>query len=81
MRSISRRKIYRQVSDVTDSILQETFSSEYPSVKGAKVIIDSNTGRTKGYGFVRFGDENERSSDTTLQLRVYILDLHFSSKC
>ncbi|GAY63060.1 hypothetical protein CUMW_222580, partial [Citrus unshiu] len=45
---------YHQVSDVTDSILQETFSR-------AKFIIDSNTGHTKGYGFVRFGDENERS--------------------
>ncbi|KAK9177730.1 hypothetical protein WN943_026919 [Citrus x changshan-huyou] len=54
-------KAIGQVSDVTDSILQETFSSEYPSIKGAKVIIDSNTGCTKGYGFVRFGDENERS--------------------
>ncbi|CAN0878963.1 Polyadenylate-binding protein RBP47 [Linum grandiflorum] len=48
-------------ADVTDSMLQETFSAKYPSVKGAKVVIDSNTGRTKGYGFVRFGDENERS--------------------
>ncbi|CAN1307348.1 Polyadenylate-binding protein RBP47B [Linum perenne] len=48
-------------ADVTDSMLQETFAGKYPSVKGAKVVIDSNTGRTKGYGFVRFGDENERS--------------------
>ncbi|KAK9225036.1 hypothetical protein WN943_010077 [Citrus x changshan-huyou] len=30
---------------------------------GAKVIIDSNTGHTKGYGFVRFGDENESDKD------------------
>ncbi|CAI0557226.1 unnamed protein product [Linum tenue] len=48
-------------ADVTDSMLQETFSGKYPSVKGAKVVIDSNTGRSKGYGFVRFGDESERS--------------------
>ncbi|XXG86575.1 hypothetical protein AAC387_Pa11g1438 [Persea americana] len=47
-------------SDVTDTILQETFASRYPSVKGAKVVIDANTGRSKGYGFVRFGDDNER---------------------
>ncbi|TXG64367.1 hypothetical protein EZV62_011361 [Acer yangbiense] len=47
--------------DVTDSMLQEVFSSKFPSVKGAKVIIDSNSGRSKGYGFVRFGDENERT--------------------
>ncbi|CAI0447080.1 unnamed protein product, partial [Linum tenue] len=48
-------------ADVTDSMLQETFSGKYPSVKGAKVVIDSNTGRSKGYGFVRFGDDSERS--------------------
>ena len=47
-------------SDVTDTLLQETFDIRYSSVKGAKVVIDANTGRSKGYGFVRFGDENEK---------------------
>ncbi|KAJ4894005.1 Polyadenylate-binding protein RBP47B [Raphanus sativus] len=47
--------------DVTDALLQELFAERYPSVKSAKVVIDSNTGRSKGYGFVRFGDEEERS--------------------
>ncbi|KAF5176665.1 Polyadenylate-binding protein rbp47 [Thalictrum thalictroides] len=47
--------------DVSDTLLQETFASRYQSVKGAKVVIDANTGRSKGYGFVRFGDDNERS--------------------
>jgi RNA recognition motif-containing protein len=47
--------------DVSDAVLLNTFSCKYQSVKGAKVVIDSNTGRSKGYGFVRFGDENERS--------------------
>uniref|UniRef100_A0A7N0T3N1 RRM domain-containing protein n=1 Tax=Kalanchoe fedtschenkoi TaxID=63787 RepID=A0A7N0T3N1_KALFE len=47
--------------DVTDVILQETFASNYPSVKGAKVVVDVNSGRSKGYGFVRFSDENERA--------------------
>lgn len=51
--------------DVTDALLHETFCERYPSVKGAKVVIDSNTGRSKGYGFVRFGDENERSRALT----------------
>ncbi|CAM8891854.1 unnamed protein product [Rhodiola kirilowii] len=46
--------------DVTDTVLQETFSSKYQSIKGVKVIVDPNTGRSKGYGFVRFGDENEK---------------------
>ncbi|CAA6664983.1 unnamed protein product [Spirodela intermedia] len=47
-------------SDVTDTLLQETFDRRYSSVKGAKVVIDANTGRSKGYGFVRFGDEHEK---------------------
>ena len=48
-------------SDVTDNLLQETFGARYHSVKGAKVITDSITGRSKGYGFVSFGDENEKA--------------------
>ncbi|XP_002280601.1 polyadenylate-binding protein RBP45 isoform X2 [Vitis vinifera] len=47
-------------SDVTDYVLQETFRGHYPSVKGAKVVTDRTTGRSKGYGFVRFGDEGEQ---------------------
>ncbi|CAH9100389.1 unnamed protein product [Cuscuta europaea] len=47
-------------ADVTDALLCETFASRYSSIKGAKVVLDPNTGRSKGYGFVRFGDENER---------------------
>ncbi|GLT64088.1 hypothetical protein SLA2020_366010 [Shorea laevis] len=46
--------------DVTDYMLQETFRGRFPTVKGAKVVIDRLTGRTKGYGFVRFGDEGEQ---------------------
>ncbi|KAK6916473.1 RNA recognition motif domain [Dillenia turbinata] len=58
-------------SDVTDTILMETFSSRYPSVKGAKVIFDQNSGRSKGYGFVRFGDENEKSRAMTEMNGMY----------
>jgi RNA recognition motif-containing protein len=46
--------------DVTDDLLQETFRAIYPSVKGAKVITDTATGRSKGYGFVDFGNANEQ---------------------
>ncbi|KAH9620256.1 hypothetical protein KSS87_009674 [Heliosperma pusillum] len=46
--------------DVTDYTLQEAFRAHYPSVKGAKVVMDKLTGRAKGYGFVRFGDESEQ---------------------
>lgn len=47
-------------SDVTDYTLQETFRPHYPSIKGAKVVTDRATGLSKGYGFVRFGDESEQ---------------------
>ncbi|KAG6416503.1 hypothetical protein SASPL_123933 [Salvia splendens] len=47
-------------ADVTDYMLQETFRAIYPSLRGAKVVTDRVTGRTKGYGFVRFGDESEQ---------------------
>ncbi|XP_024539827.1 polyadenylate-binding protein RBP47B' isoform X2 [Selaginella moellendorffii] len=46
--------------DVTDYMLQETFRTRYPSVRGAKVVTDVATGRSKGYGFVRFADDSER---------------------
>ncbi|KAH1130398.1 hypothetical protein J1N35_001776 [Gossypium stocksii] len=47
--------------DVTDYLLQETFRAHYPSVRGAKVVTEPNTGRSKGYGFVKFADEMERN--------------------
>lgn len=47
--------------DITDYLLQETFRAHYPSVRGAKVVTDPSTGRSKGYGFVKFADENERN--------------------
>ncbi|PPD86990.1 hypothetical protein GOBAR_DD16063 [Gossypium barbadense] len=47
-------------ADVSDYMLQETFKAVYPSIKGAKVVTDRTTGRSKGYGFVRFGDESEQ---------------------
>ncbi|KAF5478888.1 hypothetical protein F2P56_005413 [Juglans regia] len=52
-------------ADVTDYLLQETFKAVYKSVKGAKVVTDRTTGRSKGYGFVRFGDESEQLRSMT----------------
>ncbi|KAM7506246.1 hypothetical protein LguiB_005150 [Lonicera macranthoides] len=46
--------------DVTDNMLQETFRAHYSSVRSAKVVTDRVTGRAKGYGFVKFGDESEQ---------------------
>ncbi|KAF0890309.1 hypothetical protein E2562_002721 [Oryza meyeriana var. granulata] len=52
-------------ADVTDEMLMELFANKYRSVKGAKVIVDANTGRSRGYGFVRFGDDNDKSHAMT----------------
>ncbi|PSC74511.1 polyadenylate-binding RBP47B isoform A [Micractinium conductrix] len=51
--------------DVSDIILQEYFRQFYPSVRSAKVITDAGTGRSKGYGFVRFSMEPERDKALT----------------
>ncbi|XP_055917397.1 tRNA selenocysteine 1-associated protein 1 [Eupeodes corollae] len=48
-------------SDVDDYSLYKVFSSKYTSIKTAKVILDSS-GFSKGYGFVRFGIEDEQKS-------------------
>lgn len=52
-------------ADVTDVMLQDAFRTHYTSIKGAKVITDHTTGRSKGYGFVRFGDEGEQQRAMT----------------
>ncbi|XP_047162473.1 polyadenylate-binding protein RBP47B' [Vigna umbellata] len=57
--------------DVTDFLLQETFRAHYPSVKGAKVVTDPATGRSKGYGFVKFTDETQRNRAMTEMNGVY----------
>ncbi|CAL9096886.1 unnamed protein product, partial [Musa acuminata var. zebrina] len=58
-------------ADVTDYLLQETFKNHYSSVKGAKVVTDRLTGRSKGYGFVKFGDPNEQTRAMTEMNGVY----------
>ncbi|KAF2324414.1 hypothetical protein GH714_013789 [Hevea brasiliensis] len=37
----------------------------------AKVVFDANTGRSKGYGFVRFGDDSERAQAMAEMNGVY----------
>ena len=45
--------------DVNDSDLRELFE-EYGEVSSAKVIMDRETGRSRGFGFVEMSDERER---------------------
>ncbi len=44
----------------TDEILQETFA-QIGSVVSAKVIMDRDTGRSKGFGFVEMSSDAEAS--------------------
>ncbi|CAA7025880.1 unnamed protein product [Microthlaspi erraticum] len=57
--------------EVSDYVLTQTFKSVYPSVKGAKVVTDRTTGRSKGYGFVRFWDEGEQMRAMTEMIGQY----------
>lgn len=47
--------------EVDDYNLYRIFSNKYSSIKTAKVILDSS-GFSKGYGFVRFGLEEEQKA-------------------
>lgn len=44
-----------------DEDLQQTFS-QYGSVSSAKVMMERDTGRSKGFGFVEMGSEAEAQS-------------------
>ena len=52
--------------ETTDSDLKKTFSA-YGEVTEAKVITDRETGRSRGFGFVTFAeDENAKSAISKL---------------
>jgi RNA recognition motif-containing protein len=44
--------------DISDSDLQKLFET-YGSVQSAQVIMDRDTGRSKGFGFVEMDNANE----------------------
>ena len=44
--------------DTTDSALEQLFAA-YGTVQSAQVIIDRDTGRSKGFGFVEMGSDAE----------------------
>jgi len=54
------RKLYvgNLAYSVTDAMLSEMFSA-HGSVQSAQVIMDRDTGRSKGFGFVEMGSDQE----------------------
>lgn len=48
-------------TDVDDYSLYRAFAAKYNSIRTAKVILDSS-GFSKGYGFVRFANEEEQKN-------------------
>jgi RNA recognition motif-containing protein len=46
--------------EITDYLLLSTFQKRYSSCRTAKVVTDSCSGLSRGYGFVRFGLESEQ---------------------
>src|SRR6516165_11495203 len=44
--------------DVTDSALEQ-MCAQYGTVQSAQVIMDRDTGRSKGFGFVEMGSDQE----------------------
>ncbi len=49
-----------------DSGQLETLFSEYGEVSSAQVIIDRDTGRSRGFGFVEMDDEGARKAIDSL---------------
>ena len=54
--------------DVNDSDLRELFE-EYGEVSSAKVIMDRETGRSRGFGFVEMSDDTQGQKATSCNSR------------
>lgn len=46
--------------NINEQILLQTFKSKYPSCTSVKIMVDQTTGNIKGYGFVKFLNEEEQ---------------------
>jgi RNA recognition motif-containing protein len=44
--------------DTSDAMLQQLFAA-HGTVRSARVIVDRDTGRSKGFGFVEMGSDQE----------------------
>jgi RNA recognition motif-containing protein len=44
--------------DITDAMLEQLFAA-HGTVRSARVIVDRDTGRSRGFGFVEMGSDQE----------------------
>jgi RNA recognition motif-containing protein len=60
------RKLYvgNLAYSVTDSTLEQMFAA-FGTVQSAQVIMDRDTGRSKGFGFVEMGSDQEAQAAIT----------------
>jgi len=45
--------------EISEQQIFKVFKEKFPSVKGVRIVKDSLTGVSKGYGFIRIGNEKE----------------------
>lgn len=57
--------------EVNELVLANIFQSKYKSCKSAKIMSDPMTGMSRGYGFVRFGEEADQQRSLSEMQGVY----------
>lgn len=58
--------------NINEQILLQTFKSRYPSCTSVKIMVDQSTGNIKGYGFVKFLNEDEQRR-ALMEMQGFIL--------
>lgn len=57
--------------EVNEYVLVSLFQARFPSCKSAKIMTDPISGMSRGYGFVRFADEQDQQRALTEMQGVY----------
>ncbi|KAI9729327.1 MAG: hypothetical protein M1834_006998 [Cirrosporium novae-zelandiae] len=57
--------------EVNEFVLVSLFQNRFPSCKSAKIMTDPISGMSRGYGFVRFHDENDQQRALSEMQGVY----------
>ena len=58
--------------NINEQILLQTFKSKYPSCTSVKIMVDQTTGNIKGYGFVKFLNEEEQKR-ALIEMQGFVL--------